>query len=72
MAKRDDTPENKQGRVAQVRAAYSITKEVQPRIGLMLAGIFLAVIVVFVAVGFVLKTPSCGASRAFRSLYCSP
>ena len=45
MAKRDDTPENQQGRVAQVRAAYSITKEVQPRIGLMLAGIFLAVIV---------------------------
>ncbi|MGW0232345.1 DUF4191 domain-containing protein [Actinopolymorpha singaporensis] len=57
MAKRDETPENKQGRVAQVRAAYSITKEVQPRIGLMLAGIFLAVIVVFVAVGFVLKNP---------------
>ncbi len=57
MAKRDETPENQQGRVAQVRAAYSITKEVQPRIGLMLAGIFLAVIVVFVAVGFVLKNP---------------
>lgn len=57
MAKRDETPESKQGRVAQVRAAYSITKEVQPRIGLMLAGIFLAVIVVFVAVGFVLKNP---------------
>ncbi|MFD2080123.1 protein of unknown function [Actinopolymorpha cephalotaxi] len=57
MAKRDETPEKQQGRVAQVRAAYSITKEVQPRIGLMLAGIFLAVIVVFVAVGFVLKNP---------------
>lgn len=57
MAKRDDSPENKPGRVAQIRAAYSITKEVQPRIGLILLGIFLGVIVIFVAVGFILRNP---------------
>ena len=57
MAKRDDSPENKPGRVAQIRAAYSITKEVQPRIGLILLGIFLGVIVIFVAVGFILNNP---------------
>ncbi|MGW5358675.1 DUF4191 domain-containing protein [Actinopolymorpha pittospori] len=57
MAKRDDSPENKPGRVAQIRAAYSITKEVQPLIGLILLGIFLGVIVIFVAVGFVLDNP---------------
>ncbi|GAA5034309.1 DUF4191 domain-containing protein [Actinopolymorpha pittospori] len=57
MAKRDDSPENKPGRVAQIRAAYSITKEVQPLIGLILLGIFLGVIVIFVAVGFILDNP---------------
>ena len=57
MAKRDATPDSKPGRIAQIRAAYSITKEVQPRIGLILLGIFLAVLVVFAAVGIVLKSP---------------
>lgn len=57
MAKRDTTPEKKPGRVAQVRAAYRITKEVQPRIGLILLGIFLAVLVVFVVIGLLLNSP---------------
>jgi hypothetical protein len=56
MAKRDTTPESP-GRVAQVRAAYRLTKEAQPRIGLILLGIFLAVLVVFVAVGLLLDSP---------------
>ncbi|REF34945.1 DUF4191 domain-containing protein [Thermasporomyces composti] len=57
MAKRDTTPEQNPGRVAQVRAAYRLTKEAQPRIGLILLGIFLAVLVVFVAVGLLLDSP---------------
>jgi len=57
MAKREATPESKPGRVAQVRAAYKITKEVQPRIGLILLGLFLGVVAVFVALGFVLQSP---------------
>lgn len=59
MAKRDSAqdPEKKPGRIAQVRAAYKITKEAQPTIGLLLAGIFLAVVAVFVGLGFVLDNP---------------
>jgi hypothetical protein len=59
MAKRDaaQDPEKKPGRIAQVRAAYKITKEAQPTIGLLLAGIFLAVVAVFVGLGFVLNNP---------------
>jgi uncharacterized protein DUF4191 len=59
MAKRDTAqdPEKKPGRIAQVRAAYKITKEAQPTIGLLLAGIFLGVVAVFVGLGFVLDNP---------------
>jgi len=59
MAKRDTAqdPEKKPGRIAQVRAAYKITKEAQPTIGLLLAGIFLGVVAVFVGLGFVLNNP---------------
>ncbi len=57
MAKRDATPESTPGRVAQIRAAYKITKEAQPTIGLILLGIFLGVVAIFVAVGFVLRNP---------------
>lgn len=49
MAKNDDAPE-KLGRLQQIRSAYRITKEVEPRIGLLLAAIFLGVLAVFVAV----------------------
>jgi hypothetical protein len=59
MAKRDTAqdPEKKPGRIAQVRAAYKITKEAQPTIGLLLAGIFLGVVAVFVGLGFLLSNP---------------
>jgi hypothetical protein len=57
MAKREVTDDGKPGRIAQVRAAYRITKEAQPRIGLLLTGIFLGVVAVFTAVGFLLGQP---------------
>jgi hypothetical protein len=62
MAKRDGTTTgpsgtDKPGRIAQIRAAYRITKEAQPLIGLLLLGIFLAVVVVFVAVGLIFGSP---------------
>ncbi|MEQ7005398.1 DUF4191 domain-containing protein [Actinopolymorpha sp. B17G11] len=57
MAKREVTDDSKPGRIAQVRAAYRITKEAQPRIGLLLAGIFLGVVAVFAGLGFLLGNP---------------
>ena len=50
MAK-NDAPEEKTGRLKQIRSAYQLTKKSDPRIGLILAGIFLAVVAVFVVVG---------------------
>ncbi|HEY8455307.1 MAG TPA: DUF4191 domain-containing protein [Actinopolymorphaceae bacterium] len=60
MAKRDasrGTDDKKPGRIAQIRAAYQITKEAQPRIGLILAGLFFGVLAVFVIVGLLLDSP---------------
>lgn len=56
MAKNDDNPEQ-MGRIAQIRAAYRLTKEAQPTIGLLLLGIFLGVVAVFVGVGFLFGSP---------------
>lgn len=60
MARRDkesaDT-DKKPGRIAQIRSAYKMTKEQQPRIGLLLLGLFLGVLVVFLGVGFLLSNP---------------
>ncbi|MFC0628280.1 DUF4191 domain-containing protein [Kribbella deserti] len=50
MAKKDAAPE-KQGRLKQIRSAYQLTKKSDPKIGLLLAAIFLAVVAVFVALG---------------------
>jgi uncharacterized protein DUF4191 len=50
MAK-NDAPEEKTGRLKQIRSAYQLTKKSDPRIGLILAGIFLGVLVIFVAGG---------------------
>lgn len=60
MARRDkDTTgtDKKPGRIAQIRSAYKMTKEQQPRIGLLLLGLFLGVLVVFLGLGFVLSNP---------------
>ncbi|HEY6739998.1 MAG TPA: DUF4191 domain-containing protein, partial [Actinopolymorphaceae bacterium] len=60
MAKRDkneaQSPE-RMGRLAQIKAAYQLTKEAQPRIGLILLGIFLGVVALFVAAGFLFDSP---------------
>jgi hypothetical protein len=50
MAK-NDAPAEKTSRLKQIRSAYQLTKKSDPRIGLILAGIFLAVTAVFVVIG---------------------
>ncbi len=51
-----DAPEPKRGRIAQIRQAYRMTKQVEPRIGLVLLGYFLGVLALFVIVGLVLRS----------------
>jgi hypothetical protein len=50
MAKNDE-PTEKTSRLKQIRSAYQLTKKSDPRIGLLLAGIFLGVAAIFVVVG---------------------
>lgn len=50
MAK-NDAPAEKTSRLKQIRSAYQLTKKSDPRIGLILAGIFLAITAVFVVIG---------------------
>lgn len=45
------------GRLAQVRSAYTMTRKADPRIGLVLLGLFAAVMVVFVGLGLALGQP---------------
>ena len=48
MAKKDEGGgEKKQGRLKQIRSAYKMTRKQDPKIGLVLAGIFLGVAAVF-------------------------
>ncbi|GAA2789049.1 DUF4191 domain-containing protein [Kribbella solani] len=49
MAK-NDAPEEKTSRLKQIRQAYQMTKKSDPKVGLVLAGIFLGITAVFVAV----------------------
>jgi hypothetical protein len=49
MAKKDAPAEKKTGRLKQIASAYKLTKKSDPRIGLVLAGIFLGVVAVFAA-----------------------
>lgn len=51
MGRKDGKP----GRIAQIRQTYTITKQGDPRIGLVLASIFVGIIVLFVAVGLLTK-----------------
>jgi len=44
-------------RLEQIRSAYRMTKEAQPRIGLVLLGLFVGVLLVFFAVGLLLDSP---------------
>ena len=50
MAKNDE-PAEKTGRLKQIRSAYQLTKKSDPRIGLLLAAIFLGVTAIFVLAG---------------------
>jgi hypothetical protein len=47
-----DTTPTRQGRFSQVRAAYRMTRQGDPRIGLIMIGIVLGVLIIFLAVGF--------------------
>jgi len=51
MAKNDAPEEKKTGRLKQIASAYKLTKKSDPKIGLVLAGIFLGIVAVFVVVG---------------------
>jgi hypothetical protein len=52
MAKNDE-PEEKTSRLKQIVSAYQLTRKSDPTVGLVLAGIFLGIVAVFVALGFV-------------------
>ncbi|TDW23554.1 DUF4191 domain-containing protein [Kribbella kalugense] len=51
MAKNDE-PEEKTSRLKQIVSAYQLTRKSDPTVGLVLAGIFLGIVAVFVALGF--------------------
>ena len=55
MAKTDKPA--KQGRFRQLAAAYSMTKEYDRRIGVILLSVFLVVVAICVGLGFVLGHP---------------
>jgi Domain of unknown function (DUF4191) len=48
-------PKDTPGRISQLRSAYTMTRKADPRIGWILLGIFVAVMVVFVGLGILLK-----------------
>jgi hypothetical protein len=56
MAK-NDAPAEKTSRLQQIRSAYQLTKKSDPRIGLLLAGIFLGITAVFVVLGLLVDSP---------------
>jgi Domain of unknown function (DUF4191) len=56
MAK-NDAPAEKTSRLQQIRSAYQLTKKSDPRIGLLLAGIFLGITAVFVVLGLLVSSP---------------
>jgi len=47
VAKKDEGSPDKQGRIKQIRAAYTMTRKQDPKVGLVIAGVFLGVAVVF-------------------------
>ncbi|MFC5908070.1 DUF4191 domain-containing protein [Streptacidiphilus monticola] len=55
MARQESTEST--GRVAQIRQAYTMTKRVDPKIGLIVAGIGLGTFAVLLAIGFAIGHP---------------
>ena len=60
MAKK--TAKDKPGRLKQISAAYSMTKQSDPKIGLVVAGVFLVVALLFGALGWWLLHPAVGVT----------
>jgi hypothetical protein len=56
MARQETTDENP-GRLKQIRLAYTMTKRVDPKIGLIIAGIGLGTFAVLLVIGFVIGHP---------------
>ena len=52
-----DAGDAKQGRVAQLRTAYSLTRQSDPRVGLIVAGGFLLPLLLLLLLGFLLGHP---------------
>ena len=50
MARKDGSP----GRFAQIKETYKLTKKTDPKIGLILLGIFLAVFLPLLVIGIIL------------------
>ena len=50
-----NAPATSRGRLAQIRETYRLTRKADPRIGLILAGIFVGVVALFVVVALLLK-----------------
>lgn len=59
MARKDSTPETPatQGRVAQIRSAYTMTRKVDPMVGWVTAGVGFLAFAVLLAIGFVIGHP---------------
>ena len=53
MARKDGSP----GRIKQIAETYKLTKKTDPKIGLILAGIFVGVLAIFVILGFAFGIP---------------
>ena len=53
MARKDGSP----GRLAQIKETYKLTKKTDPKIGLILLGIFLAVFLPLLVIGIILGMP---------------
>lgn len=51
MARKDGKP----GRIKQIRETYTLTKKSDPKIGLVLAGVFVVVLLVFLVAGYFLN-----------------
>ncbi|WP_042404174.1 DUF4191 domain-containing protein [Streptacidiphilus carbonis] len=56
MARQETTDENP-GRLKQIRLAYTMTKRVDPKIGLIIAGIGLGTFAVLLVIGFLIGHP---------------
>jgi len=57
MARQETTNDERAGRLKQIRLAYTMTKRVDPKIGLIIAGIGLGTFAVLLVIGFLVGHP---------------